>query len=148
MKPTFEEQYQKIVSAYYKNELKPLVSCACFIGNLLNKKRDWTSIRIAGDEGFKIRPIKDDLYNYSLVFIYEISGGLYTPEDIVRMENNFVTKCYPSNEEDNLTEESLFHAMESTLEMLRKIHESTGEVVKDYNFTKRELCIKETIKGE
>lgn len=138
--PTFEEQYQKIVSAYYKNKLKPMYSCACFIGNLFNGLPDWTSIRTVFDNNNKF---VSNEYGFGYIksknFINIMSNGLYNPKDIIDMENNFLKTYYPDQRSDIYTEESLFEAMQSTLEMLRKIHESKGEIIKDYSFIKREL---------
>jgi len=44
--PTFREQYNKIVGAYLRDELKPLNSCACFVGNLLNNTAGWGNLYI------------------------------------------------------------------------------------------------------
>jgi hypothetical protein len=142
MKPTFETQYQKIVSAYYRNELNPLASCACFIGNLLNNNRNWSEARV-------FRTMQPDVKNYNyeggIACIRQESGGMYSIEEIIEMEKNFLIKAIPDIDFKEsfmikkATEDNLFNAMLSTLEMLRKIHESKGEIVKDYNFTKREL---------
>lgn len=44
-RPTFNEQYNKIVTAYMKNELDPFSNCACFVGNLINNRPEWSLIR-------------------------------------------------------------------------------------------------------
>jgi hypothetical protein len=141
MKPTFEIQYQKIVSAYYKNELKPLSSCACFIGNLLNNNSEWANARCYVN---MIEDFEWYMHDFGINTIKEESKGLYSIEEIIGMESSFIQLCFPGESPgkrnaDLLKEENLFNAMVSTLEMLRKIHESKGEIVKDYNFTKREL---------
>jgi hypothetical protein len=138
--PKFEEQYQKIVSAYYKNELRPMNSCACFIGNMFNNNRLWSNIRTVciGVDGFIVND-EGLLYSESKSFIEIESNHLYTPQEIVDLENNFLKTSYPDRKSSDYTEESLFEAMQSTLEMLRKIHESKGEIIKDYSFIKREL---------
>ena len=166
-KPTFQDQYNKIVKAYMKNELNPFKSCACFIGNLLNEKYDWGRVRTITSEsqymteiGGRVvfidvpmaipindisREIDDMLgsnvgFNKGLNCIKENSGGLYTVEDIVKLEKNFLS-FLPLNSmfESIYSEEDLFLAMESTLLMLKEIHQSKGEVIKDYTFKKRHL---------
>lgn len=162
--PTFNEQYQKIVSAYYKNKLQPYRGCACFVGNLLNNNKDWENIRDFNNGVLislyigELTDIKGDRYitttGYNAIkTIKNESNNLYNPEDILKLENNFIDIITKSNEKNrynkrtelginedyNYTEESLYKAMESTLLLLRQIHESKGEVIQDYNFTKRKL---------
>lgn len=140
--PTFQEQYNKITSAYYKDELKPMNGCACFVGNLLNNNGAWEGTRCYLENrlnDMELPRAKHGRYQISIE-----SGGLYTPEDILLMEHNFLRKCFDTNlnmfrQSGIATEERLFEAMVSTLELLRKLHESKGEVVKDYHFTKREI---------
>lgn len=140
-KPTFQEQYQKIVDAYYKEELEPWNGCACFVGNLLNKKDTWCNARyVEIGEMQTNSPILEEV----LTFVNKESNGLYSYQEVINLEQNFLNIAYNRKNslwfvKGNQTEDSLFAAMESTLQMLRKIHESKGEVVKDYNFTKREL---------
>lgn len=143
-KPTFQEQYNKITSAYYKNELDPFEECACFVGNLLNRCGGWSFIRDFSSASLSINLGQTE---YGQHMIFQHSEGLYSKQDILQLENNFIEKCFPdktrnflSNKEE-ATEENLFSAMESTLEMLRKIHEGKGEIIQDCEFHKRELCI-------
>ena len=111
-------------------------SCACFIGNLLNGSILWNNLT----DGCKWKNNKDEIYNF------------YTGKEIHNLEHNFLFKELFLKKErlidpherpyiNNVTEEGLYLAMESTLLMLRKIHEDKGEIVKDYNFTKRKLTI-------
>jgi hypothetical protein len=139
--PTFEQQYQKIVSAYYKNELNPFSGCACFIGNLLNNNSNWEGCRTFKSQGQSyLDDLHDDWVEEARWAITEESYGLYTPQDIIDLENNFLKNLdYDAYLNRQCVEDEIFNAMVSTLEMLRKIHESKGEIVKDYNFTKRQL---------
>lgn len=82
---------------------------------------------------------------------------MYSLEEVTALESNFLSiisggnsrtkKLSASlsgicnNKNHKLTseeEELLFKAMESTLLMLKEIHESKGEIIEDYTFTKRE----------
>lgn len=153
-KPTFQEQYNKIVSAYMKNELKPFDNCACFIGNLLNGKRYWSGCRVISkrfDEPFKheivLAPIRTIFQHFTqetidtaLNIIREESGGMYEPIEILSLEECFL-KMVGYDVDGVIDEEKLFLAMESTLLMLKSIHEYKGEMVNDYQFTKRELVL-------
>ena len=141
-KPTFREQYDKIVDAYLRDELEPKNSCACFIGNLLNNSSKWVWCR---DWNVKYDPIittDSKSYLVGLRVITLESKGLYTPEEIVEMEALFLKSCGGMNwlRDNNVTEENLFKAMEVTLQLLREIHEFKGEVVEDYTFKQRKLC--------
>ncbi len=136
--PTFKEQYQKIVSAYYKNKLTPFDNCACFIGNMLNQNVDWQYIRDYGPKGKSIISRSIRCLNIGASAIKFESGNLYTTEEILILENNFM-KVLDSFSWSPPPEDNLFNAMESTLLLLRQIHESKGEIIEDYNFTKREL---------
>ncbi len=143
MEISFEKQYQKIVNAYYKNELNPLDGCACFVGNLLNNTGGWELCRnyITG----KVFKDKESIF-YGQQEIQKEANGFYTSQNIVDLENKFLEICFHGRERSTdiltnrkITEDTLYNAMESTLEILKEIHISKGEVIKDYNFTKREL---------
>lgn len=154
-KPTFREQYDKIVGAYLRDELDPWSACGCFVGNLLNNAVHWTGCKI----GITIAPAAylplgvKTMQARGCQIVLEESGGLYTPIEIIELEDNFlysqgrlVSKrglhiMLPTkgNNSSNIQEHKLFKAMESTLLMLKRIHESKGEVVEDYSFSKREL---------
>lgn len=140
--PTFREQYDKIVGAYLRNELKPLTPCACFIGNLLNKNPNWASAR--DFKGFD-NPVIDFVIDKNglevgVFCIKTESCGLYSVEEIISLEKLFLqTISMQWHENACNDEESVFNAMTATLEALRKIHESKGEVIEDYVFEKRQL---------
>jgi len=127
--PMFLEQYSKIVGAYLRDELNPMSVCACFVGNLLNNNCAWNT-------GNPIGCIEKE------------ANGLYTHEEIKQLERTFTYEPDGSAEWFDLSgkilkEEGLYKAMERTLLLLKKIHESKGEVVESYLFEKRQLepCI-------
>jgi len=64
------------------------------------------------------------------------SDGTYTVKEIIALENCFMNKEPYHGDWEEIT----FKAFEATLLLLRQIHESKGEVIKDYAFTKRELA--------
>jgi hypothetical protein len=135
--PTFQQQFDKITKAYFKNKLQPFNGCACFIGNMLNGNSGWEKGRVFRPHG-KSRAI----ISFNNVLEKE-SNLLYNRNDIVELENNFLKVLDYSKEyilsKSTYTEENLYKAMESTLVMLRKMHEQKGEIVQDYSFVKREL---------
>lgn len=122
--PTFKEQFDKITTAYFNNELQPIWSECCFIGNLLNGNRDWCYLK----------PLWGDTYHQkALDCLKNEANNFYTAKEILAMEGTFMK----GTKEDD--EESLFAAMDRTLDMLRKIHESKGEIIEDFEFKKRQL---------
>lgn len=138
MQPTYAQQWQKITSAYLNDTLDPYRNCACFIGNMLNGKFSWSLGRtIDGD--YRVVPS----FNKRHIIIAEEciakeAGGLYTIEDICRLEDNFLqfaiaAPCSPNYEN------ALYEAMVSTLELLRQIHISKGEDVDALPLVKREV---------
>lgn len=139
--PTYKEQFDKITTAYFKDEVEPEQSCACFIGNLLNGNEGWEDVRDFEREWTKDYVVTGYLnpngywYKRGLAVIAIESGGLYNADQIVEMEKNFLTIWYNGGK----TEDSLFLAMSSTLDMLREIHESKGEITEVQPFAKRQL---------
>lgn len=134
--PTFKQQFDKITAAYIENKLDPWEACACFIGNMLNGKDDWINGRY---EHGTICYAPEALQS-AMRCIKEEAGGLYSLREVVDMEHNFLLIVEKANKMDNKQyENALFEAMSSTLDMLKKIHESKGEVIDQYDFTKREL---------
>lgn len=156
-RPTFREQFEKIVGAYLHDELNPWSGCGCFIGNLLNRETAWQGIRkntgLGREAGFSLcnpsdyKSIGKQYFEIAIACVAKEGCGLYTPQQIIDMENNFLyahgqlkdnTKWMNKFERVE-NEKRTFAAMESTLLMLKKIHEDSGEMVEDYSFTKREL---------
>jgi len=143
--PKFKTQYDKIVTAYLKNELNPWVCTNCFVGNLLNNKNGWgTGYYIGGPSE------NQEMEIWNKKVIDDESNGLYTPEEISLIEANFLfggnqRGKRPSGLNPVLTdyEETLYKAMERGLIFLKEVHESKGEVVENYSFQKRELKLEE-----
>lgn len=139
---TFEKQYNKIVTAYMKEELDPLSACGCFIGNLLNNNKIWALCRDYDNRPSFLGPIsiiKEELFEDILK---EEANNFYSPKEIVYLEKVFLTALGGNpdlvfiNTKD---EDKLYNALEVTLLELKKIHERKGEVIKDYSLNKREL---------
>jgi len=145
---TFKEQFDKLTRAYINEEVQPFNACACFVGNLLNNQSGWTFIR-----NYDSLPILDrsdrDSYLTGVQTIVIQSDNTYTPQEIAYLEYNFMKiVCNEKGMKntgpgDIISEDLLFEAFESTLDMLKKIHESKGEVVEPFTFIKR--TVKETV---
>jgi hypothetical protein len=147
MKLTYREAYDRIVDAYFKDQLNPFQSCACFIGNLLGSQI-WSACR--GNPKLKQESDKVE----GLLLINSFGYSIY---QIELMEDNFLNEIFfaikgyryasPRNEGyasgqlmGEKYENALFAAMSSTLDILKKIHEENGEVVDAPVFIKRELA--------
>lgn len=136
--PLFKEQFDKIITAYFKGTLKPFSQCNCFVGNLLNNNKQWAKCRhLGGDTEEIIERIraKDKNYSFAESNIKKESNGLYNRFDIIRLEKNFLL-TYIRNGKN---EEALFEAMSSTLDVLKEIHRSKGEVIEEIVVEKRKL---------
>jgi hypothetical protein len=151
---TYKQQFDRLTRAYINDEVDPYKGCACFIGNLLGKGFSWEVAREFNGHGKSyVRNIEEHPWAVDGInAIKEASEGMYTPDDIVRMENNFL---YIIESQTNYLEksvifieeirthpnyeEALFNAFSSTLDMLKEIHITLGEDVESYTFTKRQL---------
>jgi len=141
----FRTQYDKIVGAYLRNELDPTVCTACFVGNLLNNSYLWSYGRDITTGRLEEGGFEPPFVSYRS--IENESEGTYTAPEVWNLEQIFLKEIghlrdgryIPYKEFIPNYEERLFKAMEVTLEALRKLHESKGEVVEDYVFNKREL---------
>ncbi len=117
--PSYKIQKDKIIDAYFKDEIKPMNANFCFCGTLCNNTSVWYSSK--GHNG-------------------------YTSKEYLRMEEGLFKILYPSDWGDEKSknwdgdEDQLFDAMCEALEILKKIHIEHGEVIEeDLPLTKRQL---------
>lgn len=131
-KLTYRQAYDKIIEAYFKDEIKPLMPNFCFCGTLnKNDSRYWI--------GFKR---KEDGFYYSGIELQKMEVEL-----LVAMGKFLNINLYSINtrsediERHPLYEAALFAGMSAALDVLREIHRSRGEDVDGEftPFTKREL---------
>lgn len=145
--PTFKQQFDKLTTAYIENKVEPWEPCGCFVGNLLNGHEAWTYGRKYSN--FSPLLLEGINYHIGLQCVLEQSKGLYTMEDICRIEKAFMTplkqglKAYqgithvPSliealeYEQTAGYEETLFTAFSNALDVLREIHLAKGEVIEE-----------------
>jgi hypothetical protein len=132
--PSYKEQFDKLTRAYIANEVLPLNACACFVGNLLNGLGSWVHARsynglgvLDNDSHFK--PIAD-------MCIKEQSNGLYTAQEIINLEKVFLQSWRPLQNED-----SMFDAFCVTLDLLKQIHLSKGEIIDEVPEFKRRVMV-------
>lgn len=148
--PTYKEQFDKLTRAYINNEVEPWECKACFVGNLLNNKSDWRFCRSAIDLSSTIPMMRKDCPYLSVDTIRKEGRKLYSLYDIASLEAFFLHHLTENGGTRMLkwtgatlteTEENaLFTAFEKTLEMLKEMHISKGEVIEETPvFTKREV---------
>jgi hypothetical protein len=147
--PTFQEQYNKIVDAYYKDELVPYANCACFVGNLLNNDDNWA---LGRGNKFGTTNRRWESITEAEQCIKKNANGFYTLQEILALEMIFMDTLHKNLTNDAPSplrkkwegwENSLFDAMSTTLDALKLIHASKGEVIESFSFQKRKLVCKE-----
>jgi hypothetical protein len=139
-KPTFKEQSEKIIQAYLKCGIEPMNPRGCFVGNLLNNTKEWRK-----GIGFVYGTTTADvtLKLEAMRSISKESKNLYSLQEIADIENNFMTIVtgHWSHMGSDYSEDELFEAMISTLELLKQIHILKGEVIEEeIVLQKRELA--------
>lgn len=128
--PTYKEQFDKLTKAYINDEVEPMFPCACFIGNLLNGRGDWVNMRRLDLSNYTYHPYKANKLDPEYRF--------YTATELAKMENMFMTT--PEGYLGRPIEETFFRRFSTTLDILKQIHISKGEVIDDVPvFKKREL---------
>lgn len=134
---TFKQQFDKLTEAYIRGEVYPYEPCACFVGNLLNRTSDWCT---RGGIIWKELYFHDESSEEQMKrAVLRESGGFYTIHEIHLLEQTFLMNIRTNREwNEPLYEEQLFKAFEKTLDLLKQIHESKGEIVEPFQFTKRQ----------
>lgn len=166
MKPTYKQQFDKLTEAYIHNKVNPFLTCACFVGNLLNRDTAWTGIRtlehilspeittVVIEPGVISNRIDFQRFIAAGEAIDKQGEGLYSYEEIALLENNFLS-VYNSKRVKgskskligqiqfnaivyNTEEDALFAAFESSLDLLKSIHIQKGEIIDESpKFVKR-----------
>lgn len=123
MRPTYKQQYDKIIDAYFKDEIKPMQSQFCFCGTLA-PNRNWR-----GQWSGLAYPYTPSQYN-------RLEDALFEPMiDVLSLSLHD-----PEIKNTSKYEDDLFLGMCNALEVLRQIHIEGGEVIEDQpTFTKRQL---------
>jgi hypothetical protein len=120
---TYNEAYNKIIDAYFKNEIKPYKAKFCFCGTLCDKSDAWHGVT-----GFTIFQSAHNDYNG------------YAGDDFVRMETALLESIRGVRRLSDAYEDALFAGMCAALEELKAIHKSRGENVDELpKLTKRQL---------
>jgi hypothetical protein len=148
----FKVQFDKLTEAYIRGKVNPYDECSCFVGNLLNNRRGWGNVRyVIGTARSSLLSLTEHEtmeLKLGMEVIAAESDGMYTDLEIVQLENMFmrtfaehrgsvIRRLYVGVHTFANGEEALFIAFEKTLELLKRIHESKGEVVDVHEFKRR-----------
>jgi hypothetical protein len=120
-KLTYKQAYDKIIEAYFKDEIQPEDPQFCFCGTLCDNDARWYGCRLDG-------------YHYS-------SHG-YNGVDFVKMEKALCDQTRSLRKRDEGYEDALFDDMSAALDVLKEIHRSKGENVDDLPALKKRGLIK------
>lgn len=126
---TYRQAYDKIIDAYFKDEIKPNSSKFCFCGNLNENNNDyWVSFRF-----------KNTGIYYLGTELQKMEDALFT--NIEKIMGPIKKMCDYELERCPLYEDALFAGMCAALEVLKQIHRDRGENVDEEipAFTKRQL---------
>lgn len=135
-KLTYKEAYDKIIQAYFNDEIKPFDGEFCFCGTLNNGNHRWTTQKVCST-GYK----GHELYNMETALYKSLQRcGLVIREKYGNTNVNLVEYWEVVNKHP-VYEDALFEGMSCALEVLRQIHIERGENVDDDIpvFTKRKL---------
>lgn len=135
-KLTYAEAYDKIIQAYFRDEIEPYLMEFCFCGNLsFNKERDdydsyWDYNQYSSKEYHSMELALLKIIKSGTV-ANKYGSDIYMQNDTWRNE----IKKHPNYED------ALFEGMSAALEVLKQIHRERGEDVDTIQpaFTKRKL---------
>lgn len=131
---TYKEAYDKIIEAYFKDEIKPCDAEFCFCGTLCDNSRAW---------------------HKSSIWAVHRNFGTYRGREYVRMEGALLgtisrelgcnALMYDDEELKRIFkteyEDALFSGMCAALDVLKQIHIERGEIIDDLpSLTKRVLA--------
>lgn len=121
-KLTYRQAYDKIIDAYFKDQMEPYEPNFCFCGNLCDNTNDW----FYGMPSETKQP-------------YAASHG-YSGGQLYLMEQALLRHVAPGPYLEY--EDDLFKGMSAALDVLKEIHRSRGENVDEDipAFTKRQLA--------
>lgn len=133
----YKTQFDKLTSAYIAGKVDPYSACGCFVGNLLNNSINWVKAR-----DLDLKVAKDQTTKtISKECVDEESNNSYSLQEIYDLERIFL-RTYRENNGDYYAfdsirgtgatkqdEDALFIAFEKTLEYLKQLHISKGEVI-------------------
>lgn len=135
MRPTYRKQFEKVSAAYHDGIFDPYDSSNDFWGCILNHEGEWGALIAMQFDGDIEQAVKQDQIKYfqgyvanpylfakAYVIFMRNSGGMYTVEDVLAIEKNFVEHYIKGGKDEG----SLYYALSTSLEMLRALHQKIG----------------------
>ncbi|MDB5200534.1 MAG: hypothetical protein JWO92_2497 [Chitinophagaceae bacterium] len=136
---TYNEAYNKIIDAYFKDEIKPFDERFCFCGNLSNNCSSWNNLhsRYFEESPYTYEEYKRMELHLMNTVVLVTTGQLWQSENGIGIE---VIKTVKEIKVHPDYEDALFSGMCAALDVLKQIHKGRGENVdEEIPFTKREL---------
>lgn len=131
---TYREAYDKIIDAYFKDEIKPFDAEFCFCGTLNNNDEEWKwnspirQLDYSSDEFFKM---ESALFSRFVNIGLEMTGRFEATNNLIGWLSVLAHPEY---------EEALFAGMSAALDVLKQIHIERGEIIDEVPvFTKRKI---------
>lgn len=128
----YQEAYDKVIQAYFKDEIKPFKPSFCFCGTLANNTCEWG---IGDNENLDYNYNEFKKMEYPLmeaVCLGVLGRSWYSEKRVTTREVDSLS-LHPNYEN------AIFKGMCAALEVLKEIHRSRGENVDSPELTKRVL---------
>jgi len=143
IRPTFNEQKEKIIQAYFKDEIKPYHSNFCFCGTLApdeyrtisggRKYKNWNETKTS---------YRSEAHNYTAKEYAKMETALLIELDAKGIDDFYLDEFNKIKEDAPDYEDRLFAGMVAALEVLKQIHIESGEVIDETPvFEKRKLSV-------
>lgn len=169
VRPSYQQQFDKITKAYMNDKLEPRKTDCCFVGNLLDGYRDWVNLRLCYASGLLkkasiLNYVSDCHQHFAEIhdFYQNTWANHYSIDEIIELEQAFFNYLFPYGFDEVIDYEKefklkdkkivkylkisiqeyegrLYLAMEAALAKLKTIHERYGEVIEKSSFKKRDL---------
>lgn len=128
-KLTYKQAYDKIIEAYFKDEIEPGDVEFCFCGTLSH------------DKNWHLKNRNKKVYTYSLKEYSEMEYALLKPMGCDRLHNSPASWGIPGNVLAKVDdyENMLFTGMCAALDVLKQIHIERGEIIDEVPEFKKRL---------
>jgi hypothetical protein len=127
--PTFRESYDLVIDAYFKDQINPYDNDFCICGTLAGTAK-WNNFgreRVGPYSYGEYKRIEMGLLHGINIHLCHIGAPMMKTHD----------KEFQAT---SVFEDALFYGMTKSLDVLKEIHESRGEVIESFEFKKRELA--------
>lgn len=131
---SYKQAYDKIIDAYFKDEIRPMDNSFCFCGMLANNNWDWR-LQFSSPK---------NQYHYTALEYTLMESALF--KGMGEILGEVIDNRYSCSEYEQLVEDysceiedAIFNGMCAALEVLKQIHIDRGEIIdEDLKLTKRE----------